>query len=225
MSESFRVGALLAFSGGILDAYTYLCRGGVFANAQTGNIVLVGINAAQGKWTGALSAMIPVMAFMTGILITALMRKRFKTEDAHVLHWRHLMLIFEMGLLAVIAFFPVGWMDHMVNVIVSFVCSMQVQTFRKIHGYSFASTMCTGNLRNGTEALCRYIGTGNADERRRCLYSYGVILFFVLGAVAGALCSSRVPVLTIPLAILMYIAAFILMVRWDSLKRNTGDSR
>ena len=40
MSETFRVGALLACVGGFLDAYTFLCRGGVFANAQTGNLAL-----------------------------------------------------------------------------------------------------------------------------------------------------------------------------------------
>ena len=37
-SESLTAAALLALAGGLLDAYTYLCRGGVFANAQTGNI-------------------------------------------------------------------------------------------------------------------------------------------------------------------------------------------
>ena len=47
MSESFLIGALLAVVGGFLDAYTYLLRGGVFANAQTGNIVLLGLNLAQ----------------------------------------------------------------------------------------------------------------------------------------------------------------------------------
>ena len=31
--------ALLTLSGGLQDAYTYLRRGKVFANAQTGNIV------------------------------------------------------------------------------------------------------------------------------------------------------------------------------------------
>ena len=40
MSDSFRIGAILAAVGGFLDAYTYLARGQVFANAQTGNIVL-----------------------------------------------------------------------------------------------------------------------------------------------------------------------------------------
>ena len=31
-SDTFAVAALLALAGGFLDAYTYLCRGGVFAN-------------------------------------------------------------------------------------------------------------------------------------------------------------------------------------------------
>ena len=44
-SESFLVAALLAISGGFLDAYTYVCRGGVFANAQTGNLVLLAVSA------------------------------------------------------------------------------------------------------------------------------------------------------------------------------------
>ena len=36
MSESLLIGALLAVSGGLMDAYSYLFRGQVFANAQTG---------------------------------------------------------------------------------------------------------------------------------------------------------------------------------------------
>ena len=41
MSESFVTAAFLSLSGGLQDAYTYLFRGKVFANAQTGNIVLL----------------------------------------------------------------------------------------------------------------------------------------------------------------------------------------
>ena len=37
ISESFRLSAILSFSGGLQDAYTYNVRGNVFANAQTGN--------------------------------------------------------------------------------------------------------------------------------------------------------------------------------------------
>ena len=44
MSESFELGCVLAVSGGFMDAYSYICRDKVFANAQTGNILLFGIN-------------------------------------------------------------------------------------------------------------------------------------------------------------------------------------
>ena len=50
VSETIRLGTLLALTGGFMDAYSYLVRGGVFANAETGNIVLMGINLAQGNW-------------------------------------------------------------------------------------------------------------------------------------------------------------------------------
>lgn len=41
MSDTFTNAIFLTLSGGFQDAYTYLCRGKVFANAQTGNIVLM----------------------------------------------------------------------------------------------------------------------------------------------------------------------------------------
>lgn len=37
MSDSFRAAVFIILSGGFQDAYTYFCRGEVFANAQTGN--------------------------------------------------------------------------------------------------------------------------------------------------------------------------------------------
>ena len=39
-SETIELGIFLALAGGFMDAYSYICRGGVFANAQTGNILL-----------------------------------------------------------------------------------------------------------------------------------------------------------------------------------------
>ena len=52
MSESFLTAVFLSLSGGLQDAYTYLFRGKVFANAQTGNIVLLSaalLRAAAGE--------------------------------------------------------------------------------------------------------------------------------------------------------------------------------
>ena len=35
MSETIELGIVLALSGGFMDAYSYMCRDHVFANAQT----------------------------------------------------------------------------------------------------------------------------------------------------------------------------------------------
>ena len=61
MSESFLTAAFLSISGGLQDAYTYICRGEVFANAQTGNIVLLGMNLASGEFKKALGYMVPII--------------------------------------------------------------------------------------------------------------------------------------------------------------------
>lgn len=43
MSESIRLGMLLAVSEEFMDAYSYLAQDHVFASAQTGNILLFGV--------------------------------------------------------------------------------------------------------------------------------------------------------------------------------------
>ena len=47
MSESMALAVFLTLAGGFQDAYSYNCRGKVFANAQTGNLVLLGQNLAM----------------------------------------------------------------------------------------------------------------------------------------------------------------------------------
>ena len=60
MSESIKLGVILAIAGGFMDAYSYLARGQVFANAQTGNMLLFGVNLASGQFQHALHYLCPV---------------------------------------------------------------------------------------------------------------------------------------------------------------------
>ena len=151
MSESMRLGALLAVAGGFFDAYTYLCRGGVFANAQTGNIVLLGLELAEREWLRALAYLAPILAFALGVVVAEVVKRRGKARQAGGagMHWRQVIVLAEIVLLAVAAFLPQR-MDMAVNILISFVCAMQVEAFRKVRGSAFATTMCTGNLRSGT---------------------------------------------------------------------------
>ena len=66
MSESFLTAVFLSLSGGLQDAYTYLFRGKVFANAQTGNIVLLSANIMDGRWDKVLHYLVPRWSPPTG---------------------------------------------------------------------------------------------------------------------------------------------------------------
>ena len=80
---------------------------------------------------------------------------RGKYQNVQNIHWRQIVLLLEMILLFLVSFLPQS-LDMLANALVSFSCAMQVQTFRKVNGYAFASTMCIGNMRSGMEALSAY---------------------------------------------------------------------
>ncbi len=213
-SESFKVAALLAVSGGFLDAYTYLCRGEVFANAQTGNLVLLAIHLALREWAEATHYLIPILAFCLGILATEMVKNSLRARAGRF-HWRHLVLGAEIVVLIAAAFIPQGEADTAVNVMVSFVCALQVEAFRKVRGNPFASTMCTGNLRSGTEALYHGVWSDEPQLRHKAVCYYGVIGCFILGAALGGVVSPRIPQQAPLVAAAFQGMAFLLMCGRD----------
>lgn len=180
-SESIELAVLLALSGGIMDAYSYLVRDHVFANAQTGNMLLFGIYLSAGDWAQCLHYAVPVVCFAAGIALCHTI-KIVATEEH--LHWRQMALIIEAVLLVVVGFVPEGRSLY-ANGLTSFACGIQVQAFRKFHGRPLATTMCIGNLRSGTQALVTYASGRDQKQLRGGLLSFFVITCFVLGAVIG----------------------------------------
>ncbi|MGN0987318.1 MAG: YoaK family protein, partial [Otoolea sp.] len=100
MSESFLTAAFLSVSGGLQDAYTYISRGKVFANAQTGNIVLLSQCVFEGDLISAIHYLLPLLAFALGVAAAELIRQACQKEPIERrLHWRQLVLIIEILLL------------------------------------------------------------------------------------------------------------------------------
>ena len=153
-SETFLLSSVLAFSGGFQDAYTYNVRDRVFSNAQTGNVVLMSQHIMMGDFAAGIRYLFPVLAFAAGVLLAEQVEHRYK--NSRKVHWRQIIVIMEIVMLLAVGFIPATY-NMAATVIVSLACSMQVQTFRKVKGYSYASTMCIGNLRSGTESLSVYI--------------------------------------------------------------------
>ena len=99
----------------------------------------------------------------------------------------------------------------MVNIIISFVCAMQVETFRKVRGSAFATTMCTGNLRSGTEQLVIWRQTGDRGAARKMKNYYSIILVFILGGAIGALVTNAVGEKALLLTLVPLVAVFLIM--------------
>ena len=206
-SESLPVGLLLALAGGILDSYSYLNRGQVFATAETGNLVLLGINLSQGNWQQVLHYLLPILAFAAGVLATELLRRQMGPNAGH-LHWRQPILLVECGVLVLVSFLPQGGLDPVANMLISFTSAVQIESFRKSHGCACATTMCTGNLRSAADNLYAGLALHDAPALLRASRYLSVVLVFVLGAVAGAFLTQALAEKAVLLCTLPLLAAF-----------------
>ena len=97
MSDSFRAAVFIILSGGFQDAYTYTCRGEVFANAQTGNIVLLSTALYGREWQTVLKYLVPVFSFLVGTAVAEFIHIKLKCYEK--LHWRQIILLLEILLL------------------------------------------------------------------------------------------------------------------------------
>lgn len=208
MSEAFRTVMFLSASGGLQDAYTYIGRGKVFANAQTGNIVLMSQAAFDGDLARVLHYLVPLLSFALGVAVAEAIHIRYR--EAKRLHWRQLVLVVEILLLFGVGFLP-NTLDLAANALVSFACAMQVQAFRKVHGYPFASTMCIGNLRSGMDSLVAFGHTRDKSLLYKALHYFGVILVFALGAGVGTQCVAVLGAKTIWLSCALLAVSLCLM--------------
>jgi len=218
MSESMILGVVLTLAGGFQDAYSYNCRGQVFANAQTGNIVLLGQNIASGNFQNALHYLFPLLAFLAGVYLSEWVRELCKSFQK--LHWRQIVLAFEIVMLAIAGLLPQS-LNVVSNILMSFACAMQVDSFRKFRGIPCATTMCIGNMRSGTELLCRYHITKDPELKRKSLHYYFIILVFAIGAAIGAVASQKFGNPAIWIAAGLMLLGFILMFVKEEIQGET----
>ncbi len=208
ISESLLLNLLLAFSGGFQDAYTYIGRGHVFANAQTGNIVLMSTNLLSGEFSVVLHYLFPVLAFAGGIFFADFLRMFHQGRVTS--HWRQTVLLWEIIILFVVAFLP-GSLNDIANMLVSFSCAMQVETFRKVNGRAYASTMCIGNLRSCMAALGECVLQGKHEKWAAVSDYLSVITVFAIGAGIGGIVTMQAGLMTIVASPLVLLAAYVMM--------------
>ncbi|GAB1331958.1 hypothetical protein ACE1SV_62970 [Streptomyces sennicomposti] len=155
----------------------------MFANAQTGNVVLLGVAVAGRRWAEALRHIPPIIAFVLGVLVAESLKRpgvaarvRWPARAALVLE---ILVLFCVGLL------PGGTADTAATVLVAFSASLQVAMFRTLVDTAYSTAMTTGNLRTATQsAYLAFVERDRGAARRARRFS-AVIGGFLAGAVAG----------------------------------------
>jgi len=179
--ETFRFVTPLAIIGGFLDVYTFILHHGVFANAQTGNIVLLGVSIFSKDMLETLKYVYPIVAFILGVFVSQLIK-----QNRHYLNWTMMLLFIEGMVLLVVGLLPESIPDVYVTTSISFISSVQIAAFTKFRNSPYSTTMMTGNLRSFSEYLYQYIKTHDTAMKNKSLHYAVIIACFIAGIVSGA---------------------------------------
>ena len=176
--------SLLATTGGLLDAVVYTLHGHVFANAMTGNVILLGITVFSRDWMQAIRHTVPICAFLAGVAASRYLRllPQFYASLA--------VLVLEMLVLGGAGLLKPSFPEMAFTAIIAFTSAFQVSTFRIVGRFSYNSTFITGNLRTAAESFVNQFLSSDPEQRgndaaqsRKLFIICG---FFLVGALLGA---------------------------------------
>lgn len=183
--EKLWVFALLMAVGGYLGAFTYTIRGGVFSNAQTGNLVLLGIALGDGNWSKVLYLLIPISAYFLGAIISEVIAGPIK--KLRLIRWDTLFITIEIIAIIILGLIPESAPYQITQIIVNFICSMQYNTFRQAQGIPMATTFCTNHIRQLGIWLTKYVKHRTRPELERFLSHLLMLAVFVVGGVVSTI--------------------------------------
>jgi uncharacterized membrane protein YoaK (UPF0700 family) len=178
---SLPTAALMTFVGGTLDAYTFITHG-VFATAQTGNVVLLLVGIVGGS--DAFKYVWPILAFTVAVMVVQPVK--------HIASPRHartaaaLVLALEIVILVGVGFVPASSASEWIAVPLSALAGLQLGLFRSVRNASFASIATTGNLMRLAEAGYAAAVNRNRASLRTFVVCASIVIAFAAGALAGA---------------------------------------
>jgi uncharacterized membrane protein YoaK (UPF0700 family) len=208
-TETVLEGILLATVGGFLDAYTFIGHR-VFANAQTGNVVLFGIAAASRHWREAFIHLPPVAAFLVGVAAA-------ETLGRPRLHrWLHRPLRVALGIeivvLTAVAVLPEQTPGLVITVSISLVAAIQFATFRILVDVPYSTVLASGNLRGMAVAGHRWLLERDPSAGRQAVRFGVVVAGFTAGAVIGGVCTNQFGAPAVAVAAGLLLTVLVLLI-------------
>ena len=179
--------SVLTAAAGSMDAWVYMDHGHVFANAQTGNVVLFGIHVAAGDFIAAARHVPSMMAFILGILSSRLTGAWLKKAG---LNSRNVRLTVECVLLVALALIANRLPNGAVTASVGFIAAVQITSLSHIGDVTFNTGMTTGNLLGAFSAAGAMLyEPASKKDGARAIALGSMCLAFAVGAVLGGVCT------------------------------------
>lgn len=203
---------LLTAVGGFFDAYTFVNCDGIFANAQTGNLIFVGIDLIEGNFSEVLHYSIPILSFVIGVLVSKFIETKYK--ELSIFKHIYMLLLTQIVALIIISIKHKYFGVDIRPIVISFICAIQFDGFRKVNNLVFASVFCTGNLRSMSEHLYKYFVLKKKESKIPFLIYLSVITVFLSGVILGAAMSKYLlhKAIIVPVFIIFINLIFVIVI-------------
>lgn len=184
MKESLTIGALLALNSGFIDSYTFTFHDGRFASFQSGNMLQLGVNLAHGHWSHALIFLWPALAFLGGAILNQFIKR---IHYVNTWQWEEFAVLAEaLGIFATVFLELLHVPTPLTLSLLAICMAIQADTFTKLHGMTYATTMFTGNLKRLGSTIASYLMNHEPSELEHLKNLSLVIFSFIIGAVIAS---------------------------------------
>ena len=184
-TETIYVASILTMVGGFVDAYTYITRGGVFAYAQTGNIIFLAIGLVKRQFKDSLHYFISIIIFIIGIFFALYIKEILNKRK--IIEFEYVIILIDAIVLFIVGLLPETFSDTVIVGSMSFMSAIFMITFNKVEGLSYVTNMCTGNLRSASENLFKFLFNKDKTGLKKGLMYIVILLSFAFGAFLGTL--------------------------------------
>ncbi len=177
------VGFLLAFTAGLLNAWT-LAHASTFATVQSGNVVSSGFYLVNGDWDKFTPAIVSVLCFgigsaLSGVLMTAFLRSG-RSFTPGILFAETAILV-----LLVILALTGAWDPRNIAFAISFVAGALGNSFHKNHGMLYGAVAVTFVVQMAFNFLMQAAFKKQGVNGEPNLYWSGLFFFVLLGFCGG----------------------------------------
>jgi len=183
-------GFVLLLATGFTDAYTFLRHGHVFAEAMTGNLVLVGVGALRPSIVAFWRPLLAYGAFVAGVIALWALARRRGAGDAEDAWAQRATLVVEILVLAVVGALPGSFPQAAITAAISFAAGLQISAFRSVGAASLSTVVMTTNTMQAVNATLTALQTRAPDELARARGLLAALTGFIGGVFLGAATST-----------------------------------